>query len=98
MRDGLASKAFAERQSPHSRIDIYTANRFVEPLDPTPGHWRCGALISSHEAWLTMSRFTQGNLTSRLKLLDGKSQPWLDTVRYFDNWRHSEQNNARAPA
>ena len=43
-----------------------------------------------------MSRFTQGNLTSRLKLLDGKSQPQLDTVRYFDNWRHFEQNNARA--
>ncbi len=44
MRGGLASKAFAERQSPHSRIDIYTANRFVEPLDPTAGRWRCGAL------------------------------------------------------
>lgn len=43
-----------------------------------------------------MSRFTQGNLASRLKVLDGKSQPQLDTVRHFDNWRHSVQNNARA--
>jgi hypothetical protein len=40
----LASKACAERQHPYSRIDIYTANRFVEPLDPTAGYWRCGAL------------------------------------------------------
>ena len=30
MRGGLASKALAERQSPHSRIDIYTAHRFVD--------------------------------------------------------------------
>jgi hypothetical protein len=41
----LASKACAERQHPYSRIDIYTANRFVEPLDPTAGYWLCGALI-----------------------------------------------------
>jgi hypothetical protein len=33
----LASKAHAERQHHYSRIDIYTANRFVEPLDPTAG-------------------------------------------------------------
>jgi len=40
----LASKACAERQHPYSRIDIHTANRFVEPLDPTVEYRRCGAL------------------------------------------------------
>jgi hypothetical protein len=39
--------------------------------------------------------FTQSNPMSRLEALDGKSRR-SSTVRYFDNWRHSEQNNARA--
>jgi len=45
-----------------------------------------------------MSRFTHGNLTSILKVLDGKSQLQPDTVRHFDNWRDSGQSNARARA
>jgi hypothetical protein len=47
VRGGLASKACAELQHPHTRPDINTANRFVELLDPTAGYWvlRC---IESH--------------------------------------------------
>ena len=91
MGGGLASKAFAERQSPHSRIDT------ILRIDLSTAGLR---RIESHppKAWLMMSRFTHGNLTSILKVLDGKSQLQLDTVRYFDNWRDSGQSHARAPA
>ena len=65
MRGGLASKAFAECQSPHSRIDT------ILRIDlSTPG---CGALNLIPKGWLMMSRFTHGNLTSILNVLDGKS-------------------------
>jgi len=70
-RGGLASRASAGRQHPNSRIDDLRCESTFELLDPTAGHWVCGALPG---AWLAMSPFTAGNLMSKLKVLGGKSQ------------------------
>src|SRR5579871_5682769 len=40
--------------------------------------------------------FTQGNLMSSVMGCTERARHG-STVRTFDNWRHSEQNNARAP-
>jgi len=57
-----------------SASSFYAANRFVEPLDPTAGYWRYGALnLIARGLFDDEVVFTQGNLMSRLKVLDGKS-------------------------
>jgi hypothetical protein len=56
-------------------LTIYAANRLFEPLDPPAGYWRCGALnLIARGVVDCESPFTQSNLMSRLKVLDGKSQ------------------------
>ena len=75
MRGGLASRASAGRQHPNSRIDYLCCDRLFEPLDPPAGYWRCGALNLIARGLVDCeSPFTQSNLMSRLKVLDGKSQ------------------------
>jgi hypothetical protein len=56
-------------------LTIYDAHRLFEPLDPPAGYWRCGALNLIARGLVDCeSPFTQSNLMSRLKVLDGKSQ------------------------
>ena len=74
MRGGLASRASAGRQHRIHELTIYAANRLFEPLDPPAGYWHCGALNLIARGLVDCeSPFTQSNLMSRLKVLDGKS-------------------------